>query len=169
MVSISHMIKSKAITKFKLQTILIVYISFSYFPPTKISFSENRLRLPPDSNDLKKLSPGDPCEVLSKAKEGEPLAWWRATAKMFKGEFYVVEYEVSTQGNNYSEIVPSDKIRCPNTNPPLTFSSFKRIEIFVGRDLQEVCSNPANHKDFKRTTGATIVRYDAQKESLVII
>ncbi|CAF3368877.1 unnamed protein product [Rotaria socialis] len=140
-----------------------------YFPPTKISFSENRLRLPPDSNDLKKLSPGDPCEVLSKAKEGEPLAWWRATAKMFKGEFYVVEYEVSTQGNNYSEIVPSDKIRCPNTNPPLTFSSFKRIEIFVGRDLQEVCSNPANHKDFKRTTGATIVRYDAQKESLVII
>ncbi|CAF4955961.1 unnamed protein product, partial [Rotaria socialis] len=31
-----------------------------YFPPTKISFSENRLRLPPDSNDLKKLSPGDP-------------------------------------------------------------------------------------------------------------
>ncbi|CAF1148430.1 unnamed protein product [Rotaria sp. Silwood1] len=140
-----------------------------FFPPAKILFSENRVRLPPDSSDVKKLSPGDRCEVLSKAKEGEPLAWWLACAKMFKGDFFVVDYEVTAQGNSYSEIVPSDKVRCPNTNPPITSSTFKRIELPVGKDLQELCSNPANHKDFKRTTGAAIVRYDKQKDSLVVI
>jgi hypothetical protein len=39
------------------------FFFFSFFPPTKIPFSENRVRLPPESIDLKKLSPGDPCEV----------------------------------------------------------------------------------------------------------
>lgn len=41
---------------------------------------------------------------------------------MFRGEFYVVEYEVATQGNSYSEIVPSDKIRCPNIKYLYTYS-----------------------------------------------
>jgi hypothetical protein len=54
-------------------------------------------------------------QVLSKAKEDEPLGWWPATAKMFKGDFFVVDYKVSAQGASYSDIVPSDKIRCPNT------------------------------------------------------
>jgi fragile X mental retardation protein len=140
-----------------------------FFPPTKISFSENRVRLPPDSADLKKLSPGDPCEVLSKAKEDEPLGWWPATAKMFKGDFFVVDYKVSAQGASYSDIVSSDKIRCPNTNPPINYALFKRVELPVGKDIQEVCSNPANHKDFKRTTGASVVRYDKKKDCLVVI
>jgi hypothetical protein len=34
---------------------------------------------------------------------------------MFKGDFFVVDYKVSAQGASYSDIVPSDKIRCPNT------------------------------------------------------
>lgn len=54
-------------------------------------------------------------KVLSKAKEDEPLGWWPATTKMFKGEFFVVEYKVSAQGASYSDIISSDKIRCPNT------------------------------------------------------
>jgi hypothetical protein len=43
------------------------------------------------------------------------MGWWPATAKMFKGDFFVVDYKVSAQGASYSDIVPSDKIRCPNT------------------------------------------------------
>jgi len=140
-----------------------------FFPPTEISFSENRVRLPPESNDLKKLTAGDACEVLSKAKEDEPLGWWPATTKMFKGEFFVVEYKVSAQGASYSDIISSDKIRCPNTNPPITYSTFKRKELPVPPDSQEACNNPANHKDFKRTSGAAIVRYDPQKLCLVVI
>ncbi|CAF5099907.1 unnamed protein product, partial [Rotaria magnacalcarata] len=31
------------------------------------------------------------------------------------------------------------------------------------------CNNPINHKDFKRTSGALVVRYDKQKACLVVI
>ena len=31
------------------------------------------------------------------------------------------------------------------------------------------CSNPLHHKDFKRTTGVLVVRYDNKKKSLVVI
>ncbi|CAF2998129.1 unnamed protein product [Rotaria socialis] len=140
-----------------------------FFPPTKIPFSENRIRLPPEIIDLKKLTPGDPCEVLSKAKEDEPLGWWPATAKMFKGDFFVVDYKVSAQGASYSDIISSDKIRCPNTNPPITYSMFKKAELAVPKEIQEACNNPINHKDFKRTSGALVVRYDKQKTCLVVI
>ncbi|UJR30798.1 hypothetical protein I4U23_018316 [Adineta vaga] len=140
-----------------------------FFPPTKIPFSENRLRLPSELIDLKKLQPGDPCEVLTKSKEDEPHGWWPAVAKMIKGDFIVVDYKVSGQGANYSEIVSSDKIRCPNTNPPITYSTFKILELPVSKDIREACSSSANHKDFKRTSGAAVVRYDDQKEALIVI
>ncbi|CAF4002488.1 unnamed protein product [Rotaria magnacalcarata] len=130
-----------------------------FFPPTKIPFSENRIRLPPEIIDLKKLTPGDPCEVLSKAKEDEPLGWWPATAKMFKGDFFVVDYKVSAQGASYSDIISSDKIRCPNTNPPITYSMFKKAELSVPKEIQEACNNPINHKDFKRTKARSILEY----------
>ncbi len=92
-------------------------------------------------------------QVLSKAKEDEPLGWWPATAKMFKGDFFVVDYKVIAQGASYSDIVPSDKIRCPNTkyirqkkiqchsftffSPPITYSMFKRVELPVPKESQE--------------------------------
>jgi hypothetical protein len=106
---------------------------------------------------------------------------------MFKGDFFVVDYKVSAQGASYSDIVPSDKIRCPNTkyiyiyiseehktysyvsSSPITYSMFKRVELSVPKEIQEACNNPANHKDFKRTTGAAVVRYDKQNECLIVI
>ncbi|CAF3757734.1 unnamed protein product [Adineta steineri] len=116
-----------------------------------------------------KLSLGDPCEVLTKPKENEPLGWWPGTAKMRKNNFYVVDYKVSAQGASYSDIVSSDKIRPVNTNPPLTRSMFKQIELPVSKDIQEICSNDDNHKNFKRTSGVSIVRYNKQTKCLVII
>ncbi|CAF0911818.1 unnamed protein product [Didymodactylos carnosus] len=151
------------------QTGIDVKYEQDFFPPSKIPFIECRCRLPPESTDLKKLQPGDPCEVLSKAKEDEPLGWWPATAKMFKGDFFVVDYKVSAQGASYSDIVSSDKIRCPNTNPMITSSTFRKLELPVPKESQEACTNPNNHKDFKRTTGAVVVRYDRASENLVII
>ena len=96
-------------------------------------------------------------QVLSKAKEDEPLGWWPATAKMSKGDFFVVDYKVSNQGASYSDIVASDKIRCPNTkyaaskririyifnecqlnfSPPITYAMFKRVELLVPKEIQE--------------------------------
>lgn len=76
---------------------------------------------------------------------------------MFKGDFFVVDYKVSAQGASYSDIISSDKIRCPNTkynlltnickeiqsyihfllSPPITYSTFKRIELPVPKEIQE--------------------------------
>lgn len=139
------------------------------FPSRKILFSENRLRLPSEVGNVKNLSTGDSCEVFVKPKDDEPYGWWLATIKMFKGEFFVVDIKNNAQGGNRSEIVPSDKIRCPNTNSPITYSTFKRLEIPVQKEIQEACSIPSNHKDFKRTTGVLYVRYDKQKECLVVL
>jgi hypothetical protein len=75
---------------------------------------------------------------------------------MCKGDFFVVDYKISHQGAGYSEILPSDKIRCPNTkyidmcsddyhssltlfsSCPVTDSTFKRMELAVTKDIQEV-------------------------------
>ena len=54
-------------------------------------------------------------------------------------------------------------------SPPITYSMFKRIELTVPKEIQEACNNPANHKDYKRTTGAAVVRYDKQNECLIVI
>lgn len=73
---------------------------------------------------------------------------------MFKGDFFVVDYKVIAQGAGYSDIVASDKIRCPNTkyafakdgefplisidfSPPITYSMFKRVEIRAPKESQE--------------------------------
>lgn len=140
-----------------------------FFPPTQIPFSENRVRFPSEATDVQNLSSGDSCEVLSKANGDGPFGWWPATIQMSKGDFFVINYKVNGQDANYSDIVSIDKIRCPNTNPPITYSMFKRIELGVDKDIEEVCSNPANHKDFKRTSGAAVVRYDKKSKCLVII
>lgn len=31
------------------------------------------------------------------------------------------------------------------------------------------CNNPANHKDFKKSSGASFIRYDKKKGGLVVI
>jgi len=139
------------------------------FASSKISFAENRLRLPPENADSKKINSNDPCEVFSKSKEDEPLGWWPATVRMSKGEFFVVDYKSNAQEKAQPEIVPSDKVRCPNANPPLNFSMFKRLELPVPKEIQEACNNPVNHKDFKRTSNVMVVRYDKQKEMLIVI
>ena len=60
--SMSNTIKSKSSTR--VRTTSMATLSFaSFFPQAKIPFSENRVRLLPESVDLKKLSPGDPCEA----------------------------------------------------------------------------------------------------------
>ncbi|CAF1231174.1 unnamed protein product, partial [Didymodactylos carnosus] len=62
-----------------------------------------------------------------------------------------------------------DKIRCPNTNPMITSSTFKKLDLPVPKESQEASTNQNNHKDFKRTTGAAVVRYDRESETLLII
>lgn len=134
MVSMSNMIKSKLMTWWeKIQTILIhslFVLAFSLqrkFPFRRIVFDCHlnpmilkNYHLAIHAKYEWRLIVFFPTrtfllQVLSKAKEDEPYGWWPATTKMFKGDFFVVDYKVIAQGAGYSDIVASDKIRCPNT------------------------------------------------------
>ena len=54
---------------------------------------------------------------------------------MIKGDFIVVEY--LGWENSYTEIVPNDRLRPKNTNPPITKTTFYKYEIPVQEELQE--------------------------------
>lgn len=54
---------------------------------------------------------------------------------MMKGDFLVLEY--LGWETTYTEIVPSDRLRHKNSNPPITNKTFTKFEIEVPEDLRE--------------------------------
>lgn len=80
-----------------------------------IRYSYNYSRLPPPHNGHHvHMKPGDECEVLTEGKsDGEPSAWWPATIKLVRGEFFVIDFKIQDE-TKYSDIVAADKIRTPN-------------------------------------------------------
>lgn len=53
---------------------------------------------------------------------------------MIKGEFLVVEY--LGWEHSYREIVPAERLRLKNTNPPLTATTFHKFEVEVPEELR---------------------------------
>ncbi|XP_055929388.1 fragile X messenger ribonucleoprotein 1 homolog [Argiope bruennichi] len=136
-------------------------------PQTKFPF--RRVRLPPSQKDdeKKEFSENQEVEVLSRSNENEACGWWKAMVKMSKGGFHVVEY-VGWE-TTCTEIVPSDRLRIKNNNPPITKNTFKVFEIEVPEDLREYAKVESAHKEFKKAIGASICRFDSTKNSLIII
>ncbi|XP_053204496.1 fragile X messenger ribonucleoprotein 1 homolog B-like isoform X2 [Panonychus citri] len=166
-------------------------------------FPINRIRLPPPTNyldngsndsgngsEMAPITENMEVEVLTSSNEGEQCGWWRATVKMIKGDFHVVEYQSinsnspsstncesgsQSQGSTYSEIVPSERIRFKNPNPCLTLNPFFKIEIPIPDDLKSTTTNynwinrPEAHKYFKQYIEAIVVRYDETKQVLIAI
>lgn len=54
---------------------------------------------------------------------------------MIKGNFQVVEY---LGWENYTEIVPEDRTRMKNTNPPIDKNTFYKMELEVPEDIREL-------------------------------
>lgn len=54
---------------------------------------------------------------------------------MIKGDFHVVEY--LGWESTYTEIVPPERLRHKNTNPPIDADTFYKFEIEVPEDLRE--------------------------------
>nr|XP_042897037.1 synaptic functional regulator FMR1 [Parasteatoda tepidariorum] len=135
-------------------------------PQTKFPF--RRVRLPPSVKDdeKKEYAEGQEVEVLSRSNE-QACGWWKAIVKMSKGGFHVVEY-VGWE-TSCTEIVPSDRLRTKNTNPPITKSTFKIFELEVPEDLREYSKMESAHKEFKKAIGAAICRWDSTKNCLQII
>ncbi|KAH7970770.1 hypothetical protein HPB49_015387 [Dermacentor silvarum] len=137
-------------------------------PPNKFPFQ--RVRLPSSARGDEIFTEGQEVEVFSKANEQEASGWWEARVKMTKGDFHVVEYQ--GWDTAYSEIVPSDRLRPKNPNPPITKNTFSKFELDVPDDLREYCGSSKDdsaHKEFKKAIGAAVVRYIPSKQCLMVI
>ncbi|XP_037511628.1 fragile X mental retardation syndrome-related protein 1 isoform X8 [Rhipicephalus sanguineus] len=134
-------------------------------PPNKFPFQ--RVRLPSSARGDEIFTEGQEVEVFSKANEQEASGWWEARVKMTKGDFHVVEYQ--GWDTAYSEIVPSDRLRPKNPNPPITKNTFTKFELDVPDDLREYSKDDSAHKEFKKAIGAAVVRYIPSKQCLMVI
>ncbi|XP_035222655.1 synaptic functional regulator FMR1-like isoform X2 [Stegodyphus dumicola] len=136
-------------------------------PQTKFPF--RRVRLPPSQkeDEKKDFAERQEVEVFSRSNDQEACGWWKALVKMSKGGFHVVEY-VGWE-TTCTEIVPSDRLRTKNTNPPITKNTFKVFELEVPEDLREYAKVESAHKEFKKAIGAAICRFDPEKNCLTII
>jgi fragile X mental retardation protein len=86
---------------------------------------------------------------------------------MAKGDFVVVEL-LNTQPPA-TDIVQIDAIRYPNKNPCIGSNTFHRLNIAVPADLQHICQDEVNHKEFRDCCGNAVVKYSADSNSIVVL
>lgn len=143
-------------------------------PASKFPF--NRVRLPPQStpNDgSSKFAEHEEVEVYSRASEQESCGWWRAVIKMFKGDFYVVEY--LGWETTYTEIVASDRLRPKSVEPPITKRTFFSFKVTLPDEIQNyyTCLPEDKHADvhneFKTAIKAAKVEYIKDEAQLKIL
>ncbi|XP_053678023.1 fragile X messenger ribonucleoprotein 1 homolog, partial [Anopheles nili] len=129
-------------------------------------FHFNQVRLPPsESYDV--FVERMEVEVFSRSQENEACGWWRASIKMMKGEFLVVEY--LGWDHSYTEIVNTDRIRAINPNPPINEKTFHRFEIEVPEEVREYAKIEGVHKEFQKTIQAAVCRYVPDRGVLRVI
>nr|XP_045609517.1 fragile X mental retardation syndrome-related protein 1-like isoform X3 [Procambarus clarkii] len=127
------------------------------------------VRLPPSPGPPPVEYPeGAEVEVYDKLMNSPYAAYWKATIKMSKGDFHVVEFTgVSiTSGEN---IFPSEKVRPRNVNPPITLKTFTKVDIEVPEDIREYARMESVHKPFKKACGASSCVYNPDKHCLTLI
>lgn len=158
--------------------------------PPPVNYLDNGSNDGDSNSNVCPIGEGMEVEVLTSSNEGEQCGWWRAVVKMIKGDFHVVEYQPTLTNSStncelgghshgtYSEIVPSDRIRYKNPNPCLTSNPFFKIEIPAPDDLKQTSSyykseawvNKAEaHKQLKQSIEAIAVRYEENKQVLIVI
>ncbi|XP_065584658.1 fragile X messenger ribonucleoprotein 1 homolog [Artemia franciscana] len=100
------------------------------------------------------------------------FGYYRATIKeiLIDGEFFSVQhfnpkYPIVT----CYEIVPVDRIRVPNPNPPLTKDDFVKFHFNVPMNLRDIAKKYRIHKDFQVLIGAGICRFEPGSGVLVCI
>ncbi|XP_064456190.1 RNA-binding protein FXR1-like isoform X3 [Ornithodoros turicata] len=147
-----------------------VTVSFEndWQPQNKFPFQ--RIRLPSvllKDGEKHEITEGQEVEVYSKANEQEASGWWEAVVKMTKGDFHVVEYQ--GWDTTYTEIVPGERLRPKNPNPPICKNTFVKFELEVPEDLREYSKDESAHTEFKKAIGAAMVRYNATKNTLTVI
>lgn len=86
---------------------------------------------------------------------------------MIKGEFHVVEY--IGYESTFTEIVPPERLRHVNSNPPIDRTTFFKFEIEVPEELREHAKLDGAHKEFQKAINACICRYISDRGVLTVI
>ncbi|XP_054268045.1 fragile X messenger ribonucleoprotein 1 homolog isoform X2 [Macrosteles quadrilineatus] len=146
-----------------------VSVAFENEWQPECKFDFEMVRLPPGEPVDKVFTENQEVEVHSRANEQESCGWWRAIvkARMIKGDFHVVEY--LGWESTYTEIVPPERLRHKNSNPPIDANTFHKFEIEVPEDLREYAKMDNAHKEFMKAINACICRYVADKGVLSVI
>ncbi|XP_015434834.1 PREDICTED: fragile X mental retardation syndrome-related protein 1 isoform X2 [Dufourea novaeangliae] len=144
-----------------------VLVQFENDWQAEAKFPFSQVRLPPKEGPKTEYAENQEVEVLSRTNEHEHWGWWKATSKMSKGGFQVVEY--SGWECAYTEIVGSERVRPKNPNPPIDKNTFHKIEIEVPEDLREFAKVENVHKDFQKAIGAAVCRYVPERGVLLAI
>ncbi|GFN74145.1 hypothetical protein PoB_000065100 [Plakobranchus ocellatus] len=123
------------------------------------------VRLPPKLGTSKPdFREDERVEIFTKLKDDEGLAWCPAQIKMLKGEFAVVELPPGG-----TDILPLDKIRAVNLNPPITKDSFFQFVLEVPPDLREGCQEEMAIQEFRKHIGGAMVTYNHEDKSLHVL
>ncbi|CAL1538808.1 unnamed protein product [Lymnaea stagnalis] len=151
------------------------YLKSFYEDEVLVSFENNwqadkrvkltNVRLPPKSGATKpEFREDERVEVFGKVKDEEGLAWYPAKIKMLKGEFAVVASPWDA-----NDILPLDKIRSVNHNPPITKESFFQFVLEVPPDLREGCQEELAIQEFRKHIGGAMVSYNPEDKSLHVL
>ncbi|XP_026273823.1 fragile X messenger ribonucleoprotein 1 homolog isoform X2 [Frankliniella occidentalis] len=143
-----------------------VSVAFENDWQSESKFPFSQVREPPKDNKGV-VEEKQEVEVFSSATEQEVSGWWKAIVKMTKGDFNVVEY--LGWDNTYTEIVPLDRVRPKNTNPPIDRNTFFKFEIQVPEDLRDAANLEGAHKEFQKALEAAIVRFVPETGNLVVL
>ena len=150
--------------------------------PSKFAF--NRVRLPPPPNtsspggsgssaEGNKFVENEEVEVFSRASDQESCGWWRAVIKMYKGDFYVVEY--LGWETTYTEIVASERLRPKSNEPSITNRTFFSFTIRLPEDIKNYYAylpeekHADLHVDFKQAINAAKVDYSKEDGILKVL
>lgn len=152
-------------------------------PASRFAFS--RVRLPPvaagntssggggSSETAKEFKENEEVEVFSRASDQESCGWWRAVIKMYKGDFYVVEY--LGWETTYTEIVASERLRPKSNEPPITNRTFFSFSIRLPEEIKNFyASLPEEkhadlHNDFKTAINAAKIELSKEEGILKVL
>ncbi|XP_045135457.1 synaptic functional regulator FMR1-like isoform X3 [Portunus trituberculatus] len=127
------------------------------------------VRLAPAAGPLPVEYPeGAEVEIYDKLMGAPHSAFWKATIRMSKGDFHVVELNGVSMPSG-ENIFPSEKVRPRNVNPPVTAKTFVRVEIEVPEDIRDYARMESVHKPFKKACNASSCVYSPDTHSLVLL
>ncbi|KAF2354222.1 K domain type 1 [Trinorchestia longiramus] len=137
----------------------------------------NNVRLPsvPTTQSAQEFALDAEVEVYDQMLDAPGPCYWKGILKEIKGGFSIVEVFRRTPdgvtGPGTEKVTSTDKLSPPNTNPPITPSSFHKFEIPVPDDLRDRnawASLESSHKSFKKSCGALSCSYSPEKHCLVL-